>query len=284
MGQLAKTQGGAIARADSTNYVKSMILKPVAGVVKALVPDESRHGLIMAQFMRAVLLNPKLLDCSAQSLHVAMVDLAESGLELKGGQSWLIPRYNSKTQCQEANFQLGWRGWKRAMYATGIVRAVRMGTVHANDTNLVVKEHLGIFDFDRCMTGDRGKEIGYFATVETTDGALFVRYMTVDDVLDHKRKYVKFDGPGWKSSFDKMSQKTCLVQLARELPEHEVVERMFALEHLTNDRKSVDLRLDSKFVGEFDDGGEFHGPEVGSPAYDAEVVDDRSPGSMPDPE
>ena len=74
----------------------------------AAVTAERFTRIALTEFRR----NPKLLDCTEQSLLGGLLLSAQLGLEIGGplGQSWLIPFRDTKTGTSEAIWILGYKG------------------------------------------------------------------------------------------------------------------------------------------------------------------------------
>jgi recombination protein RecT len=282
MGQLTKMTSGALSDIAHQDWVKQQVLAPVARIIKPMFADDQDLVRFAAQFARTVLTNPDLLKCDPVSLQVAAVDLVHVGLELKLGEAWLIPRYDKDLKCHVCSMQVGWRGALKLAYETGIVKAVRMGTLDENYLEFDVDEVNGVIVHRKALTGMPGKALGYYAVVDTTDGARFIRYMTAEEVEDHRKRY-RGDGPAWRGSYDRMAEKTVLLQVLRNLPKHKMVERIFAYEN-GGDRKSLaEVPGAERFARDGDDGVyEEMAASVAPHAEEAEVVQ-RSPGSAPDP-
>jgi phage RecT family recombinase len=83
----------------------------------------------IAQFVRLVSANPKLLDqrpATRQSLMLAFGEVAALGLSLnpQEGQAYLIPRWNTKQGCNIVDLQLGYRGMQQLAYRSGLVETI----------------------------------------------------------------------------------------------------------------------------------------------------------------
>jgi len=94
----------AVTLRDSLNSPKVKDQLKMA-VPKWLSPDR----LIRTSFS-AIMKNPKLLQCSQESIFNSLVQCAELGLEPILGRAYLIPYWNSRTRVLECQFQPGYQG------------------------------------------------------------------------------------------------------------------------------------------------------------------------------
>jgi recombination protein RecT len=180
------------------------------------------------RFLRAALtaLNtvPKLAECTQHSVLAGLMQAAQLGLEVADvrGQAYLIPRWNSRMGCNEATFQLGYRGMIDLAARSGIT--VDVDEICANDA----------YDFQRGTKpylmhkptlGDRGDTLAYYAVATFSDGRppSFV-IMGKAEVEKHrdqfassKRKDGGIYGP-WVDHFDAMARKTVIRSLLNYLP------------------------------------------------------------------
>lgn len=181
--------------------------------------------------------NPKLLECSKESVFQALMECAGLGLEPDSlGRCYLIPYTNSIkqgndwvkiTQCQ---FQIGYKGLVELAFRSGQVATIQAQVVYENDQ----------FDFwygldealkHRPAMGDRGQAIGAYAYCKLKDGAFKMDFMSVADVnrirdrsqgwqmaQQNAAKYNKPINSPWASDWDEMAKKTVFKRLSKMLP------------------------------------------------------------------
>jgi recombination protein RecT len=180
------------------------------------------------RFLRAALtaLNtvPKLAECTQTSVLAGLMQAAQLGLEVADvrGQAYLIPRWNNRMGCNEATFQLGFRGMVDLAARSGIT--VSVDEVGAND---VLDYQLGTKAFltHKPTLGDRGDIIAYYAVAQFEDGRPpQFTIMGRAEVEKHRDKFAsskKKDGAlygPWVEHFDAMARKTVIRQLLNYLP------------------------------------------------------------------
>ncbi len=201
--------------------VKDYLLKAEKSIAMAL----PRH-VNPDRFIRVALVsinqNPKLLECTKESLLSCVMSSAQLGLEPGPlGHVYLIPYKDSKRNVSIAQFQLGYKGIIELIQRTGQVEVINAVAVHEKDHfefELGFDEKLVI----RPAEGDRGKVVRYVAYAKTKAGGRYQVVMSRDEVEKHAKKFSKayasgYDTP-WKSDFDEMAKKTVLIKLAKFLP------------------------------------------------------------------
>lgn len=92
----------------------------------------------MAQFVRLVMANPKLLDprpATRQTLMLAFGEAAALGLSInpQEGQAYLIPRWSSKIGANIVDLQLGYRGMLQLAYRSGQVDSIEAVVVYKGE-------------------------------------------------------------------------------------------------------------------------------------------------------
>lgn len=215
---LVKTEKRELTLGDrAQNMALSVLSGTMGGLVDRVLPrgPDDKPMMSGARFKSAIATafraNPNLAKCSVDSLGQSILKMAATGLE-PGEESWLIPR---GTECQ---VQLGYQGLQTLMRRHPLVADVWAEAVHE-------KDH---FELDLgtdhklihrpCLRGLPGEEIGYYACLKLKDGTTRVRYMTKEEVEEHKKKYVRGESPAWKASFSAMARKTLILQLAKFAP------------------------------------------------------------------
>lgn len=132
--------------------------------------------------------NPRLLECSQESILQSVMMCAQLGLEPILGRAYLIPYNNSKqvggrwTKVMECQFQPGYQGLVDLARRSGVIQDVYGAIVHEKDE----------FDFtlgtDRkihhrpTLEGEPGKPIGAYAVWELKDGLKHPEFMTMHQI------------------------------------------------------------------------------------------------------
>lgn len=167
---------------------------------------------------------PKLLECEPQGVLAGMMKAAQLGLEIDDvrGQAYLIPRWNSRASCNEATFQIGYKGLIDLAGRGGIT--VRAREVRAGDTFEYaegldpVLRHIPTLDND-------GDVIAYYAIARCDDWSqpetLVLGRRQMETIRDRFASTKKKDGTivgPWTDHFDAMARKTVIRRLLNSLP------------------------------------------------------------------
>lgn len=199
------------------------LLMSMKGEIQNALPSYLPVDKFIRTALTAINSNPKLANCTQQSLLAAIMNSAQLGLEFNTplGEAYLIPYEDKKKGITTVNFQLGYQGLLKLAYNTGQFKRITAREVRENE----------VFDFDYgtgeishkpCLTGDSGDVIGYYAIYQTKDGGQDVFYMSKEDARAYGLKYsVPFkrykSGP-WVDNFDAMAKKSALIQVLKYAP------------------------------------------------------------------
>lgn len=185
--------------------------------------------------------NPKLLQCSYDSIKNSVMDAATAGLEVNTvlGEASLVP---FKNQCK---LMIEWRGLAKMAWASGFISRVDHGVIRENDKYTYVDGIDQKFSVERDLRlteEQRGNIIAYYAMAELVKGSYSIVVMTVDEVTIHGKRYSKSfskTDSGWQNHFDGMAIKTCYrVLYDKKVPKatfddkiREVLAKQFSFEH-----------------------------------------------------
>ena len=157
--------------------------------------------------------NPKLAQCSQESLLGALMVSAQLGLEPGTlGQCYLIP-YG-----RECQFQIGYKGMIELLRRSGQLKDIYAYSVYENDDfeitygldrNLIHKPNLE----------NKGNFLGCYCVAILKDGAKAFEYMTKEEIETHAKKFSKTLGKGpWKTDSEPMENKTVVKKMLKWLP------------------------------------------------------------------
>lgn len=190
------------------------LLKSMEGEIKNALPSYLPVEKFIRTALTAINSNPKLAECSQESLLAAIMNSAQLGLEFNTplGEAYLIP-YGNKV-----NFQLGYQGLLKLAYNTGQFKRITAREVRENEE----------FDFDYgtgeishrpCLTGSSGDVIGYYAIYQTKDGGQDVFYFSKADAERYGKTFSQsYNNGPWKTNFDAMAKKSALIQVLKYAP------------------------------------------------------------------
>ena len=133
----------------------------------------------------SVLKNPKLLQCTTESLMNAIMQCAQLGLEPILGRAHLIPYTNRKKKGNpvECQFQPGYQGLVDLAERSGKVETVKAHVVYRNDEfDIEYGLNERLVHRPKMDGGDRGKPMGAYTVWTRTSGVKTYSFMLLDDI------------------------------------------------------------------------------------------------------
>lgn len=199
------------------------LLKSMEGEIKNALPSYLPVEKFIRTALTAINSNPKLAECTQDSLLAAIMNSAQLGLEFNTplGEAYLIPYEDKKNGITTVNFQLGYQGLLKLAYNTGQFKRITAREVRANE-DFNFDYGTGEISHKPCLTGDSGDVIGYYAIYQTKDGGQDVFYMSKEDARAYGLKYSvpfkKYNKGPWIDNFDAMAKKSALIQVLKYAP------------------------------------------------------------------
>lgn len=190
------------------------LLMSMKGEINNALPQYLPVDKFVRTSLTAINSNPKLLQCSPQSLLAAVMNSAQLGLEFNTplGEAYLIP-YGNQVQ-----FQIGYMGLLKLAHNTGQFKRITAKEVHEND-DFDIDYGTGEIKHKPVIVGESGDVIGYYAVYETKEGGRDSFYMSKEDATAYGRKFSKsFNSGPWKTNFDAMAKKSCIIQVLKYAP------------------------------------------------------------------
>jgi recombination protein RecT len=197
------------------DYLERMKPELNAALPKHMNPD--RMARVALTTIRT---NPKLLECSIESLMGAVVQASQLGLE-PGllGHCYLIPFRNGKTGKTDVQFIIGYKGLLDLVRRSGEIESIAAHVVHEKDT---FEFEYGLDEKLRhvpCLVADRGQVTLAYAYAKFKDnGGYQIMVMTKPEIeAIRERSKAKDNGP-WVTDWEEMAKKTVLRRLCKYLP------------------------------------------------------------------
>ena len=219
MSKIDYTAAGAALSEQHDASPKTQIVKH-RDYLEARMPQLAkwvRDGVKPEALVRFLLLDmqqvPKLAACTRESLYIALLACAQTGLEPGSlrGECYVIP-YGS-----QATFVVGWRGLIKQVKRSGEIIKITPNVVHAADHFEI---DLGAETIShRPALGDRGDVIGAYAVAKHKSGELELEWMDRVD-LDKRKRLATSRGlsPAWKDWEHEMMRKAPVRRLCKRLP------------------------------------------------------------------
>ena len=238
---LTGANGTSVAKKENKQKTIFDVIQAGAKQFATALPKHINSERFVRIAITTIRQNPKLAQCSQESLLGALMVSAQLGLEPGTlGQCYLIP-YG-----RECQFQIGYKGMIELLRRSGQLKDIYAYSVYENDEfemtyglerNLKHKPNLQ----------DRGNFIGCYCVAVLKDDARAFEYMTKEEIEVHGKKFSKTYGNGpWKTDFEAMAHKTVVKKMLKWLPLS-----VEFLEMTNNDEKS--FKLNESKENEYDD-------------------------------
>lgn len=232
-----------------TGVITSELAKQFKAM-SSLVPKHVTPERMARVGLQAISRNPKLMECTPESVVGAIMNCATLGLEPNLiGHAYLVPFYNGKTRRMEAQFQIGYKGLLDLVRRTGDVSRVYAYEVRENDD---FEYELGVnatLKHKPALTG-RGEVTGYYSVYHLKDGGYGFFYLSKDEAMQHAKRFSKSQTNGtlfgpWADHFDEMAKKTSLKAMMKYMPiSIETPEKQTIMEGIGRDESVVKVAAD----------------------------------------
>lgn len=192
---------------QKTETVKDFFNSPsVREKLSKLVGKDS--NTFITSIMQITMSNDLLKNADPVSIYQAACLSAILNLPLSNslGFAYIVPFKNRKKEIQEAQFQIGYKGFIQLALRSGEFKTISACEIY--EGQIIKNNPLTGFEFDfENKLSD--KVIGYCSYFALRNGFEKYFYMTTENVKKHKSKYSKY-GNVWESDFDGMALKTVL--------------------------------------------------------------------------
>ena len=281
MKQVATSKKDTTTMKAFNEVMKTQITKAFNNAGKALTthltPDRAYMFINMS--MRS---NPKLLECSVNSLITSLMATAMMGLDIAAGEAYIVPYWNTKLKGFEAVPIVGYKGDLKNIYRfkldknTPLVKSVEVFSVHEKDFFKVTAGSDSKIVHEPDFLSERGAAVAYYAIAQMTGGGFIYHIMTTKQIREHAEKFSKSkDKTGklygvWIDHFDSMAKKTVIHQLKKLLPSSFIESSYVDTEYFDERRVTM---------------GDYGMPEPINEDLepeDAQEVTDLPPGTNPD--
>ncbi len=158
--------------------------------------------------------NPKLQNCSKDSLTQTIMRCAEMGL-LPGIGAYIIP-YDTREFGFMAQMQVSLQGWLTLLWRSGNVENITNNLYRKGDEFSYCIEHMGIKFSHKPKLEIQGEILGSYAMITLKNHQVQFKYCSLQEINASKEasKSKKPDSP-WIKNFDQMAKIVPLRKLAR---------------------------------------------------------------------
>lgn len=215
--QIAKLQGNDIRSLMASDSVKKQI---ALALPRHMSPDRMSRVMLTAMTQ-----NPKLLDCTKESLLQCLMTLSQIGLEPDKRNAHLIPFEDKKKGITVCTLIVDYKGLVTLVRRSGEVSDIHADVICEGD-EFEYSFGSGSKLTHKPALKDRGDAKGFYSYVRLKDGSESFEVLSLDEVLsvrDRSQGYQAFEkgftktNP-WDSDFREMGKKTAFKRHSKWLP------------------------------------------------------------------
>lgn len=195
-------------------------------VLAPLMPSQQDRAKFISNIMTAIVNSKdgKLFECTPQSILHASREAVEFGLSLnpQRKQADLIPRWNSKINGLEAQFQIRYGGLMTLATRSGEVRSISSTAVRQGD-HFVYERGLNPILEHRPVLNNKGAVIAAYCIWTLRDGTKEFEVIEQEDIdramraSQYKDKQGNPFGP-WKDDYEEQVRKTAVRRASKYMP------------------------------------------------------------------
>jgi recombination protein RecT len=217
--ELTKNVPGPTGAQTEKDDIRSLIQSDAGKKQFALaLPKHLKPDRFVRIALTAFTKNPKLLQCTKESLLSCLLDLSQMGLEPDGRKAHLIPYNNKKTGQVICTLIVDYKGLVDIARRSGEIADIHADVVCENDKfeyNFGTDSKL--VHVPAIKT--RGKVTASYSFVRLKDGSSSFEVMNVDEVEKIRtRSWAAHEGP-WVTDWNEMAKKTIFRRHSKWLPD-----------------------------------------------------------------
>ena len=187
--------------------------------------------------INALIRTPKMSECSAESLYIALLRCAETSLMPDGDEAAIVPRWNSTKKITEAGFMPMINGKRKQVRAANPGCELRSALIYKDDSFAYILGSDPSLEHKPNLLGDRTRDaiIGVYATFKAAEGGtLEIEVMSTLDVEAVRKAYSSDKSTAWTKSWTEMARKTVEGRLFKRLPKR-------AIDYRDNDLDEIEM-------------------------------------------
>ena len=209
---------GALAKQTATT-VNGYLVKNRDAIIKTL-PEGFNFDRMCRTVINAISTTPLLAKCSPGSLFLSTVRAFSLGLEPNGALSegYLVPFWNSKKSCNEAQFMPSYRGLQQLSRRSGEITDIYAKEVFSKDIFEVEEGTERKIIHKPNYTAERGEPVCYYAVFHTKDGGVDFEVMSKAEIETVRAASKAANSGPWTQWYGEMAKKTVMKRLLKRAP------------------------------------------------------------------
>lgn len=213
MGQLATKQ-------EKVRQVTNLLANLKPSIVRAL-PRHMDPDRVLRIALTSIKKNPKLLECTADSLCACLLTCSQRGLapDSSSQHAHLIPFKDRKSNITVCTLIFGYSGLMDLALRHPNVRSFHVPQVVYENDHAEFEYGLEPKLVHKPPSGpDRGKPVAYYAVAKLENGDTPFVWLWYDDAVRVRDAIPHWQTGAWKDHFDAMALKTAVRRLCKWLP------------------------------------------------------------------
>lgn len=190
------------------------------GSISAVLPRHLTPERLIKIVTSAASRNPDLLDCTPESVLLAVVQAGTLGLEPNTPlhHCALVPYNNKHTNKKEAQLVPEYKGLCQLAYNSGMVDAIYAHEICEHDKWSVTLGDDKRLHHEPFLLGDRGNVIAFYAVVKMKGGGKDFAIMTKAEVDKIRASSPGANADAWVNHYVEMGKKTAIRRLSKTAP------------------------------------------------------------------
>lgn len=191
------------------------------GSLAAVMPKHLTPDRLLKITLSAASRTPALLDCTPESVLLAVMQCAQLGLEPNTplGLAYLIPFDNTKTRRKECQFIPGYRGLVKLAHQSGDIADLRSRVVYEGDEFHVEYGLTEKLVHVPAMSSGKREIIAAYAVATLKSSAIpHIEVMTRAEIDAIRSRSRSGNSGPWSTDFAEMARKTLIRRICKGLP------------------------------------------------------------------
>jgi len=215
---LEQTNIKAVAKkAKAPTTVKGMLNDPnFAAQIAKVLPKHLTAERMTRVALTAIIKNPRLGECTMETLAQSMLDCSSIGLEPDGRKAHLIPYRNNKKGVYECQLIVDYKGLIELARRSGEISDIHLDVVCEND--LFDEEFGQVTRHKIDRRNERGNVFAAYSRVVLKDGTVSCEIMSLLEISAIKARSKAGNSGPWVTDFNEMAKKTVFRRHSKRLP------------------------------------------------------------------
>ena len=238
----------AMTIVDQVNTIEHYLETNKVKIKKALGKWMTMDKMLML-VVNSIRRNPTLAQCSPISIYSCIMQSAQLHLppDDMRGLAYLVPYWNSKKNCYEAQFMPGYKGLVSLAKDSGEVKNVYSRVVYDKEKFEIEEGLEPRLIHVPLPPAERGGNRGTYTVVEFKDGNKEFTFMWEEDIQKIRKRSKASDNGPWISDPDEMRKKTTIRRAMKTRDLSPALNKAVALDEL------IDTDVSSREEFEDDD-------------------------------